>query len=225
MLTPLIIAACSWADPGANPYTGPVPAAVESYADIPADVRQRLRARMERRDYDDVALITRESIAGGSEYTDLRGMHFGAPAAGGRPRVCLQVDRSAWQPDQAERGLVYCEAEHCLIVPTVCRNVSRVTRLARRAEPAAAAALEPLQLGGGGAVVDAAPVSFAALAQPDAVPAQAWQRPAVVDWQPPPAWWLPPPLILSPPMPPISEPPAGLLLAAGLAALALLRRR
>jgi hypothetical protein len=25
-------------------------------------------------------------------------------------------------------GLVYCEQEHCLIVPTVCRNVSRVTR-------------------------------------------------------------------------------------------------
>jgi len=27
-----------------------------------------------------------------------------------------------------ERGLVYCDSGQCILVPTVCRNVSRITR-------------------------------------------------------------------------------------------------
>lgn len=101
-----------------------MPGAVESYRDIPAHVRQRLRERMERREYDDMAVITRDAIVGEhGAYGYLRGMHFGAG------RQCSEVDRSAWARGHEERGLVYREAEHCLIVPTVCRNVSRVTKL------------------------------------------------------------------------------------------------
>lgn len=118
-----VLAACSWASPGADPYSGPVPAAIEAYADIPAPVRAKLRQRLEKRAYDDIALITRDGIVGKREYADLRGMHFGAG------RVCQTVDRSAWTAAHTERGLIYCEAEHCIIVPTVCRNVARVTRM------------------------------------------------------------------------------------------------
>ena len=39
-----------------------------------------------------------------------------------------------------ERGLVYCEEGHCILVPTVCRNVSRIQRLARPTAIAPAAA-------------------------------------------------------------------------------------
>jgi hypothetical protein len=122
-----MIDVCTWADPGADAYIGSVPAAVATYQDIPADVRDRLRARMSARKYDEIAVIRRDSIEGAAAtYTDLRQMHFG----GGR--VCRTVDRSMWPDDHEERGLVYCEQEHCLIVPTVCRNVSRVTRLSKR---------------------------------------------------------------------------------------------
>lgn len=118
------IARCSWDHPGADAFMGAVPAAVDRYTDIPAEVRERLKARMERRDFDEMATIRRDSITGRYRYENqIRDMHFGTG------RVCRSVTRSKWAPDAVERGLVYCEAEHCIIVPTVCRNVSRVTRL------------------------------------------------------------------------------------------------
>lgn len=115
---------CSWDRPGHDPFTGDVPAAVDRYTDIPADVRAVLRDRMERRKYDDLAVIRRDSILGfETRYTDLREMHFGAG------KLCRTVSREKWADKHEEVGLIYCEQEHCIIVPTVCRNVSRVTRM------------------------------------------------------------------------------------------------
>lgn len=112
---------CSWDDPGHSPFMGDVVAAVDRYRDIPPAVRAKLKARMQARAYDDVAVITRDQIKGKRGYSNLREMHFGSG------RVCQQIVRSKWKPEHQERGLVYCEGEHCIIVPTVCRNVSRVT--------------------------------------------------------------------------------------------------
>ena len=112
---------CSWDKPGADPYMGSMEAAVDRYRDIPIEVRERLKARMRTRAYDDVAAITRDRIEGKRSYSNLRDMHFG------NGRICRQVTRTKWLSSAVERGLVYCEGEHCLIVPTVCRNVSRVT--------------------------------------------------------------------------------------------------
>lgn len=120
---------CSWDNPGHDRYQGSVPAAVSSYQDIPKDVQSRLRSRMEARDYDDVAEISRDKIAGKSEYSDLRQMHFG------KNRVCNTVSRSKWTPNAKELGLVYCDGEYCLIVPTICNNVSRVTRVTPATRP------------------------------------------------------------------------------------------
>jgi hypothetical protein len=118
------LAHCSWDRPGVDPFIGNIPAAVDRYTDIPADVRARLKARMGQREYDEIATIRRDSITGTHRYgAEIRDMHFG------QGRVCRTVTRSGWAPDTVERGLVYCEAEHCIIVPTVCRNVSRITRL------------------------------------------------------------------------------------------------
>jgi hypothetical protein len=115
---------CSWDSPGVNPFMGNVPAAVDRYTDIPADVRERLKSRMNKRDFDEMATIRRDSITGKNRYSaEIRDMHFG------QGTVCRTVSRTKWAPEAVERGLVYCEAEHCIIVPTVCRNVSRVKRL------------------------------------------------------------------------------------------------
>lgn len=120
---------CSWDQPGHNPFTGDVVAAVDRYQDIPADVRARLKARMEQRQYDEIVSIRRDSIEGRGVYDPvISQMHFGAD------QVCRNVTRSKWTPQMQERGLVYCDSGQCLLVPTVCRNVSRITR---RAEPAA----------------------------------------------------------------------------------------
>ena len=78
---------------------------------------------MARRAYDDVVTIRRDSISGKHRYgTTIRDMHFGAR------QVCRTVDRSGWAPQMQERGLVYCESGDCILVPTVCRNVSRIRR-------------------------------------------------------------------------------------------------
>jgi hypothetical protein len=95
---------------------------VDRYRDIPAETRGALKARMLAHQYDDIAEIRRDTITGTQTYTDLRDMHFG------EGRLCRLPSRALWSAQHTERGLVYCEQEHCLIVPTVCRNVSRVTR-------------------------------------------------------------------------------------------------
>jgi len=54
-------------------------------------------------------------------------MHFGAN------NVCKTVSRAKWTQKAEERGLVYCEENQCILVPTVCRNVSRISRVPARA--------------------------------------------------------------------------------------------
>jgi hypothetical protein len=131
--SPERIAACSWNSPGHNPFMGEVVAAVDHYPDIPADVRARLKQRMAERRYDDLVTIRRDSIVGRDDYDPgIRDMHFGQRS------VCAQTSRAGWSAEMRERGLVYCESGHCILVPTVCRNVSRIDRLPpkRVAEPA-----------------------------------------------------------------------------------------
>ena len=155
-------AACTWAQPGHNPFMGDVVAAVDRYQDIPAPVRARLKARMASRAYDEVVRIRRDSILGQRTYrAQITDMHFGTG------QVCNTVDRSGWSAQAEERGLVYCEAGHCILVPTVCRNVSRIQAAnggggggahgssaaapALADDPAAAAGLGPAQPGAGSA--------------------------------------------------------------------------
>lgn len=119
----LTLPACSWDKPGVNPYMGDLVAAVDRYRDMPAATRERLKARMQERQYDEIVDIRRDSIVGRYDYgSEIRDMHFGTG------QVCRTVSRSRWTDQHLERGLVYCEDGHCLLVPTVCRNVSRIQR-------------------------------------------------------------------------------------------------
>ncbi len=120
-------AQCSWDSPGVNPFTGNIGNAIDRYQDIPAATRETLKKRMAARAYDEIVLITRDSITGRSSYSnDIRDMHFGAG------QICGRISRAKWAPSAEERGLVYCEGSECIMVPTVCRNVSRITRLPQR---------------------------------------------------------------------------------------------
>jgi PEP-CTERM motif len=117
------LASCSWDRPGRDPFMGDVVAAVDRYRDIPTAVRDKLKQRMRARQYDDLVDIRRDEIKGQFQYAAaIRDMHFGSG------RVCREVTRARWTARMHERGLVYCEAEHCILVPTICRNVSRIDR-------------------------------------------------------------------------------------------------
>lgn len=122
-------AACVWAHPGANRFTGDPVAAVNSYADIPPLARAELAELVGIRAYTALVDIRRSSIGGGA-YTHMRAMHWGAG------QQCLgDVDRSAWPADRIERGLVYCVRGHCVIVPTVCGNVARINKAGTTPQP------------------------------------------------------------------------------------------
>ena len=136
-----VLAECSWDRPGYNRYRGDVVDAVDRYTDIAPAVRSRLKQRMAQRDYDDMVSIRRDRIAGKRDYdSEIRDMHFGAAS------ICRTVTRAGWNAQMHERGMVYCESGQCILVPTVCRNVSRIVR---RDQPAPAASTT--QGGGGGA--------------------------------------------------------------------------
>ncbi|GJJ04208.1 hypothetical protein RugamoR64_47460 [Duganella rhizosphaerae] len=115
---------CSWDRPGANPYTGKTAAAIDRYTDIPEAVRRTLKRRMEEGQSDDKVTITRDGISGKNQYDPaIRDMHFGAAS------VCATVTRSKWDEKRQEPGAVYCVDRHCILVPKICGNVSRINRL------------------------------------------------------------------------------------------------
>jgi hypothetical protein len=229
---------CEWKDSGHDPYMGDVPAAVDRYADIPPATRARLKARMQRHAYDDIVAIRRDSIVGNFDYEpELRDMHFG------KGRLCGQVTRQTWQPEREERGLAYCEDGQCIVVPLVCRNVSRILR-----KPAAATPQGPAPGAGDGPLVfdppgagmppadlatpppaELEPLPRTPLALPPAAPFEPATPPPLLSPPAPGAPDLPlpaPPLLppLAPP-PAVPEPAALLFWAAGLATLAAARRR
>jgi len=112
--------ACSWDNPGANPYTGTVAAAVAQY-DLPNDVRAELIRKAARVQFDDVAHITKAGIRSRhTTYTNMRDMHFGRSMCSG------PVSVSGWSSDHIEYALIYCSQGHCIAVPFVCRNVSLI---------------------------------------------------------------------------------------------------
>lgn len=114
---------CEWDQPGQHPFMGDVPSAVDHYKDIPPETRARLKDRMRRFEYDDLVTIRRDAIEGRHGYEpEILAMHFG----GGR--MCASVVRHTWTARHQELGFVYCESGQCILVPIVCRNVSRITR-------------------------------------------------------------------------------------------------
>jgi hypothetical protein len=117
------VPACSWNQPGRNPYRGTVQEAVSRYVDIPAPTRAALVAKIERHAADDNVVITRDDIVGRESYApDISAMHFG------RQTVCERVTRERWPATAREPAAVYCADGYCLIVPRICGNVSRVSR-------------------------------------------------------------------------------------------------
>jgi hypothetical protein len=116
---------CSWDRPGSNPYTGSTADAIDRYTDIPESVRGTLKRRIADHLPDDRVEITRDHIAGKSQYNPaIRDMHFGSAS------VCGSVSRAKWSELRSEPAAVYCVDQHCILVPKICGNISRISKLA-----------------------------------------------------------------------------------------------
>ncbi|QBE66738.1 MHFG family PEP-CTERM protein [Pseudoduganella lutea] len=116
-----MVPACSWNMPGRHPYRGTATEAVSRYVDIPAATRHRLAAKIDAGNADDDVVITRDAIEGRASYAPaISAMHFG------RQTVCERVTRERWPASAREPAKVYCADGHCLIVPRICNNISRI---------------------------------------------------------------------------------------------------
>ncbi len=253
VLLPLLVAGavqsvshCSWDHPGAGAFHADPAAAVEHYADIPEPVRHRLRQRLARHDYDDVVSIRRDRITGARDYgPDITGMHF----AGGR--ICDQVSRRRWPAEAEERGLVFCDTGYCVLLPTVCGNLARITRRPEpplEFEPPSAGLRPPIAPTPPAAVPPEVVPPDAPLLPPSELPPLLVTPPAASPPFPmlPPGPYLPPapfppdegappppippivvvPPTVVPPVPPaVPEPPAAWMALLGAVALAAWRRR
>lgn len=180
---------CSWDRPGVNPYTGNANAAIDRYTDLPPAVRAQLKQRIASKQPDDMVSITRDAITSdstGAYDPAIRDMHFGAAS------VCHSVTRNKWARTRAEPAAVYCAENHCILVPKICGNISRITR------PAAPVA-HNTEDGAGGR----APILVAAAAPVVLVPAEA---PMTV-FAPPEVQFAPPPPVAAPPAFVTSAPP------------------
>jgi len=117
---------CSWNRPGVDPYRGDAATALRHYPDIPASQRKVLLDKIASGKPDDKVAIRRDAVTGTWQYDAAIGdMHFGAD------RMCRSVDRSRWQAERSEPAAVYCADQHCIIVPKICGNVSRINRLSQ----------------------------------------------------------------------------------------------
>ena len=118
--------ACAWDNPGTAPLrtatAANVAAAVAHYTDIPSPVRAALIDKVRRTDPDARVDIQRDGVGGAFGTAGrLRDMHF----AGGR--MCVgPVSRAGWAENHVEPALVYCASGHCIAIPRVCGNVSRI---------------------------------------------------------------------------------------------------
>ncbi|MGB9991874.1 MHFG family PEP-CTERM protein [Pseudoduganella rhizocola] len=115
---------CSWDQPGHNPYTGTPEAALAHYKDIPAEHRKTLISKIKSDRSDDTVTISRNGISGKMRqyYPEIKDMHFGAN------QVCRSTSRTKWKIEHREPGSVYCAGDHCVLIPKVCGNISRITR-------------------------------------------------------------------------------------------------
>lgn len=121
-----MIDVCNWSHPSADAYMGTPRAAIMAMAEIPAPVRLALVARAEAHDYDDTVYIDRDSIRSPKHaYSPvIRSMAFGSLG-----RTCRNVTRAGWAASRLEAAWVYCESGWCVAMPAVCRNFFIATRL------------------------------------------------------------------------------------------------
>lgn len=129
--------ACSWNDPGRNPFKGSAVLVALVEPSVP-DPRTRLWLAwaIKTKPPTDRFYIWRDSITGarGGRYSPhLTGMRFG------RNQRCEEVDRGGWGALQAEPANGWCVDGHCALIPDVCGNVAFVRQLAAPAVAATGA--------------------------------------------------------------------------------------
>jgi len=112
---------CNWNNPGSNPFVGSVELALQSYK-FPKKVVDSLAEKIKQNDYTSEALITKDGVISNGYAFSLRDMHWG------NNQKCIgNVNRDNWSANHKEKAKIFCEGNHCVIIPEVCNNIAKIT--------------------------------------------------------------------------------------------------
>lgn len=118
-------ASCNWNNPGADRYTGDQAEALNNYKDIPEEIRNILKKKINRHQYDDQITISRIGMVGKYNYNNGRDMHWG------QNKMCKgEFSISKWNYMHTEAALVYTHNGYSIAIPSICGNVFRLDILA-----------------------------------------------------------------------------------------------
>jgi hypothetical protein len=120
---------CDWTNPGVDSFRDGGRDLGDAISRLPIDYIDKIQLKklVANQNYTEIATITQEGIEGFlASYTNLRYMAFG------KNKVCKNVTMK-WEPSRVERGLIYCTPNACIIIPTVCNNISLVDRHLKKA--------------------------------------------------------------------------------------------
>ena len=118
-------ASCDWNNPGSNRYTGNQSAALDNYKDIPQEIKNILKGKINAHQYDDQIEISRIGMVGKHNYNNGRDMHWG------QNKMCKgEFSISKWNYMHTEAALVYTHNGYSIAIPSVCGNVFRLDLLA-----------------------------------------------------------------------------------------------
>lgn len=120
MITTIVLAACLWTTPGADPYTGSAREAIERFA-IPFTNREELISSIEQRHYNERLYIGRDQVwSTHAHFNNLMLMHFG------QNKICWGVNRNNWSQGTVQPGELYCSEGYCVGRPDICGNLTQL---------------------------------------------------------------------------------------------------
>ncbi|MCV2369242.1 MHFG family PEP-CTERM protein [Roseateles oligotrophus] len=114
---------CDWHPSSQAAFEGPLAPLVERFQDIPIELRERLKRRIEEHQFDEVVAIQRDAIIGKQHYGDLiSGLQAGVGSS------CSQPSREQWSESTRELALSYCEGGYCVLITINGHHFARMSR-------------------------------------------------------------------------------------------------
>jgi thermitase len=132
---------CDWQPSSHAAFDGPLAPLVERFQDIPIELRERLKRRIDAHQFDEVVTIQRDAIVGKQQY--------GNQISGLQAEVgshCTQANREQWSSSVRELALSYCEAGYCVMVTINGHHLGRISRIdlaTAQSDPSDVIELEP----------------------------------------------------------------------------------
>lgn len=124
------LTACNWDNPGHDPYTNTVSAALSQFS-IPAAHKNVIEAQIKAGANTGMVFITKDGLVSPD-----RNLSTFMMMTFGKNKMCYGVERTRWADSHYEPAKLYCSGDYCVMIPTVCGNITQVFPRQTIGEPA-----------------------------------------------------------------------------------------